>query len=406
MTARARVRIFDTTLRDGEQSPGFSMTPIEKVRLAEHLEALGTDIIEAGFPISSDGDFEAVKAVAAKMKHAAVAGLARAVTGDIDRAWEALSGAARPRIHVFLATSDLHLEHKLRIDRATCLARTRESVRYARERTADVEFSAEDATRSDLAFLCDVAEAAVEAGATTVNLPDTVGYALPADITRMFAAVRQRVGDGVTLSAHCHNDLGMAVANSLAAIEAGARQVECTINGIGERAGNASLEEVVMALHVRREALPYDTGIVTTLLVPTSQALAATVGIGVAPNKAIVGANAFAHESGIHQDGMLKHTLTYEIMRPESVGAAGTTLVLGKHSGMRGLDARCRAIGHRLGETELERVYRRVTELADRTKTVSDEQLAAIVREESGRTPVGASPRAASMARAQGAAWR
>jgi 2-isopropylmalate synthase len=382
------------------------MTPTEKVRMAEQLEALGVDIIEAGFPVSSDGDFEAVRAVALSVRNSSVAGLARAVTGDIDRAWEALKGAARPRIHVFLATSDLHLEHKLRIDRATCLARTREAVRYARERAEDVEFSAEDATRSDLDFLCEVAEVAVDAGATTVNLPDTVGYALPADITRMFSRVRARVGDGITLSAHCHNDLGLAVANSLAAVEAGARQVECTVNGIGERAGNASLEEVVMAMHVRREALPFETAVVTTRLVPTSQALAATVGIGVAPNKAVVGANAFAHESGIHQDGMLKNALTYEIMRPESVGAAGTTLVLGKHSGMRGLDARCRALGHRLGETELERVYRQVTALADRSKTVSDEQLAGIIREVAVRPPLGAAPRVAVGSRMQGAAWR
>jgi 2-isopropylmalate synthase len=379
---RERVRIFDTTLRDGEQAPGFSMTPAEKVRLAKQLDELGADIIEAGFPISSDGDFEAVRAVAAKVKRATIAGLARAVTGDIDRAWAALSGARHPRIHVFLATSDLHLEHKLRIDRATCLARTRESVAYARARTADVEFSAEDATRSDLEFLCDVAAAAVEAGATTINLPDTVGYGLPADITRMFTAVARRVGRGVTLSAHCHNDLGLAVANSLAAVQAGARQVECTINGIGERAGNAALEEIVMAMNVRREALPYDTSIATRRLVPTSQALSAIVGVTPPPNKAIVGENAFAHESGIHQDGMLKHELTYEIMRPESVGAAGTRLVLGKHSGMRGLDARCRALGHRLRQPELERIYRRVTELADRTKSVDDDHLAAIVQEE------------------------
>jgi 2-isopropylmalate synthase len=406
MTARPRVRIFDTTLRDGEQAPGFSMTAAEKVRMAEHLEALGADIIEAGFPISSEGDFEAVKAVAATIRHASVAGLARAVPGDIDRAWAALSGAVRPRIHVFLATSDLHLEHKLRIDRATCLARVREAVGHARQHTSDVEFSAEDATRSDLDFLCEVAEVAVDAGASTVNLPDTVGYALPADITRMFTRVRARVGTDITLSAHCHNDLGLAVANSLAAVEAGARQVECTINGIGERAGNASLEEVVMAFHVRREALPYDTGIVTTRLVPTSQALAATVGIGVAPNKAVVGANAFAHESGIHQDGMLKNALTYEIMRPELVGAAGTRLVLGKHSGMRGLDARCRALGHRLGERELERVYRRMTDLADRAKTVSDEQLAGIIRDEAGRPAVAPPARIRTGASAAGAAWR
>ena len=319
MKERAR-RIFDTTLRDGEQAPGFSMTPAEKVRMAEQLEQLGVDIIEAGFPISSDGDFEAVRAVAATVRTPVVAGLARAVAGDIDRAWAALAEARRPRIHVFLATSDLHLQHKLRIDRATCLARTREAVRRARGYTPDVEFSAEDATRSDLAFLCEVVEVAVEAGATTINLPDTVGYALPADITRMFTMVGERVGDAITLSAHCHNDLGLAVANSIAAVQAGARQVECTVNGIGERAGNAALEEFVMALHVRPDDLPYETGIVTPRLVPASQTLAATVGIGVAPNKAIVGANAFAHEAGIHQDGMLKHALTYEIMRPESVG--------------------------------------------------------------------------------------
>ncbi len=394
--SRERVRIFDTTLRDGEQAPGFSMTAAEKVRLAEELDALGADIIEAGFPVSSDGDFEAVRAVAARVKRASVAGLARAVTGDIDRAWAALSGARRPRIHVFLATSDLHLEHKLRIDRATCLARTRESVSYARTRTSDVEFSAEDATRSDLDFLCDVAAAAVEAGATTINLPDTVGYALPADITRMFTAVARRVGPSITLSAHCHNDLGLAVANSLAAVQAGARQVECTINGIGERAGNAALEEVVMAMNVRREALPYDTSIATTRLVPTSRTLSAICGVAPPPNKAIVGDNAFAHESGIHQDGMLKHELTYEIMRPESVGAAGTRLVLGKHSGLRGLDARCRALGHRLRQHELERIYRRVTDLADRTKAVDDDHLAAIVREEAAR----------DARQAQEAAWR
>jgi 2-isopropylmalate synthase len=255
-------------------------------------------------------------------------------------------------------------------------------VRYARERCENIEFSAEDATRSDLAFLCDVAEAVVDAGATTVNLPDTVGYALPADITRMFTAVRQRVGDSIILSAHNHDDLGMAVANSIAAIEAGARQVECTINGIGERAGNAALEEIVMALMVRREALPYHTGIHTPALVPTSQALSTIVGVPVPPNKAVVGANAFAHESGIHQDGMLKHELTYEIMRPESVGAPGTKLVLGKHSGVRGLDARCRALGYGLRQSELERLYRRVTAIADRSKSVNDEQLAAAIREE------------------------
>ena len=386
MATTSRIQVFDTTLRDGEQAPGFSMTAAEKLRLAQQLDRLGVDIIEAGFPISSDGDFEAVRAIAGAVQRPIIAGLARAIPADIDRAWAALQHATRPRIHVFLATSDIHLEHKLRITRAECLEQAAAAVRHARAYCDDVEFSAEDATRSDLDFLCAVAEAAVGAGATTINLPDTVGYALPSDIERMFTAVGRRIGgDGshrAVLSAHCHNDLGLAVANSLAAVQAGARQVECTINGIGERAGNASLEEIVMALEVRRDALPHRTGIHTPALVPTSNALSSIVGVHVPPNKAIVGANAFAHEAGIHQDGMLKYELTYEIMRPESVGAPGTRLVLGKHSGMRGLDARCRALGHRLRQPQLERLYVKVTALADRTKTVDDEQLAAIIREE------------------------
>jgi 2-isopropylmalate synthase len=382
MATTSRIQVFDTTLRDGEQAPGFSMTPAEKLRLAQQLDRLGVDIIEAGFPISSDGDFEAVRTIANAVRRPIIAGLARAIPADIDRAWAALSQAARPRIHVFLATSDIHLEHKLRISRDQCLAQVASAVAHARAYCDDVEFSAEDATRSDLAFLCEIAEAAVNAGATTINLPDTVGYALPTDIERMFTTVGNRIGNRAVLSAHCHNDLGMAVANSLAAVQAGARQVECTINGIGERAGNASLEEIVMALEVRADALPHVTGINTQALVPTSNALSSIVGVAVPPNKAIVGANAFAHEAGIHQDGMLKHELTYEIMRPESVGAPGTRLVLGKHSGMRGLDARCRALGHRLRQPELERLYLKVTALADRTKTVDDEQLTTIIREE------------------------
>ena len=382
MATRSRIHVFDTTLRDGEQAPGFSMTPAEKLRLAHQLDRLGVDIIEAGFPISSDGDFEAVKTIAGAVRRPIIAGLARAIPADIDRAWAALLSAARPRIHVFLATSDIHLEHKLRITRAQCLEQITRAVAHARSLCADVEFSAEDATRSDLAFLCEVSIAAVDAGATTINLPDTVGYALPADIQKMFSTVGQLLGDRAILSAHCHNDLGMAVANSIAAVQAGARQVECTINGIGERAGNASLEEIVMALEVRADALPHTTGIHTPGLVPASNALSAIVGVSVPPNKAIVGANAFAHEAGIHQDGMLKHELTYEIMRPESVGAPGTRLVLGKHSGMRGLDARCRALGHRLRQPELERLYIKVTALADRTKSVDDDQLAAIIRDE------------------------
>src|SRR6187402_3299323 len=382
MATTSRIQVFDTTLRDGEQAPGFSMTAAEKLRLAQQLDRLGVDIIEAGFPISSDGDFEAVRAIAGAVRRPIIAGLARAIPADIDRAWAALSQAARPRIHVFLATSDIHLEYKLRITRAQCLAQIVSAVAHARAYCDDVEFSAEDATRSDLEFLCDVAEAAVNAGATTINLPDTVGYALPTDIEKMFTTVGRRIGTRAVMSAHCHNDLGLAVANSLAAIQAGARQVECTINGIGERAGNASLEEFVMALEVRADALPHFTGIQTQALVPTSNTLSSIVGVSVPPNKAIVGANAFAHEAGIHQDGMLKHETTYEIMRPESVGAPGTRLVLGKHSGMRGLDARCRALGHRLRQPELERLYIKVTALADRTKSVDDEQLTAIIRNE------------------------
>ena len=380
--ATSRILVFDTSLRDGEQAPGFSMTAPEKLRLAKQLDRLGVDIIEAGFPISSDGDFEAVRTIAGAVRRPIVAGLARAIPADIDRAWAALSHAARPRIHVFLATSDIHLEFKLRITRAQCIEQIASAVAHARAYCDDVEFSAEDATRSDLDFLCQAAAAAVAAGATTINLPDTVGYALPTDIDRLFRAVATRIGNRAVLSAHCHNDLGLAVANSLAAVQAGARQVECTINGIGERAGNASLEEIVMALEVRSDALPHRTGIHTPALVPTSNTLSSIVGVSVPPNKAIVGANAFAHEAGIHQDGMLKHELTYEIMRPETVGAAGTKLVLGKHSGMRGLDARCRALGHRLRQPELERLYRKVTALADRTKTVNDDQLTAIIREE------------------------
>jgi 2-isopropylmalate synthase len=386
MATITRIQVLDTTLRDGEQAPGFSMTAQEKLRLALQLDRLGVDIIEAGFPISSDGDFEAVRTIAGAVRRPIIAGLARAIPADIDRAWAALSQAARPRIHVFLATSDIHLQHKLRITRAQCLAQIASAVAHAKAYCDDVEFSAEDATRSELDFLCEVAKTAVAAGATTINLPDTVGYALPNDIERMFTTVGKVIGaslgNGAVMSAHCHNDLGLAVANSLAAVQAGARQVECTINGIGERAGNASLEEIVMAIEVRADALPHRTGIQTQGLVPTSNTLSSIVGVSVPPNKAIVGANAFAHEAGIHQDGMLKHELTYEIMRPESVGAPGTRLVLGKHSGLRGLDARCRALGHRLRQPELERLYVRVTALADRTKTVDDDQLTTIIRDE------------------------
>lgn len=367
-----RVWIFDTTLRDGEQAPGFSMTVPQKLRMAEALDALGVDIIEAGFPVASSGDFDAVRAVSEAFRRPRIAALCRAVRQDIEGAARALAYAARPRIHVVIATSDLHLQYKLRVDRATCLQQAVDAVRIARALCDDVEFSAEDATRSDLAFLSTVAEAAAEAGATVINLPDTVGYAMPADIRRMFNYVRRRVGHGVTLSAHCHDDLGMAVANSLAAVEAGARQVECTVNGIGERAGNASLEEVVMALHVRHDRLPFQTGIVTNALVPSSRTLSDVVGVAVPPNKAIVGANAFAHEAGIHQDGVLKNPLTYEIMRPATVGASGSRIVIGKHSGKRGLDARCRELGHHLRGEALDRVYQRLMDVADTGRAIDD----------------------------------
>jgi 2-isopropylmalate synthase len=383
-----RVRVFDTTLRDGEQAPGFSMSVEAKLRVARELERLGVDIIEAGFPVASAGDFDAVRAVAESVRRPTIAALARAVPADIERAWDALRPAARARIHVFLATSDLHLECKLRIDRATCVRQVIDSVRLARTLCQDVEFSAEDATRSDLAFLTKVAEAAVEAGASTINLPDTVGYAMPADITRMFRTVGARVGYRAVLSAHCHDDLGMAVANSIAAIEAGARQVECTVNGIGERAGNDALEEIVMALSVRQDHLPYTTGIHTVALVPTSRTLAEVVSVPVAPNKAIVGANAFAHEAGIHQDGVLKNVMTYEIMRPETVGAPGTRLVLGKHSGTRGVDARCRELGYRLSPAHLERVYRRLIALADAVGTIEDGTLVNLIEAETGQSAV------------------
>ncbi|MEW6323172.1 MAG: 2-isopropylmalate synthase [Acidobacteriota bacterium] len=381
MASPAPVTIFDTTLRDGEQAPGFSMRPAEKVRLARQLDALGVDVIEAGFPVSSVGDYEAVRAVAGAVRRPIVAALARALPGDIDRAWAALSEAARPRIHVFLATSDIHLKHKLRIDRDQCLRRAVAAVTHARALCGDVEFSAEDATRSDVPFLADLADAVVTAGAGTVNLPDTVGYALPRDIHHMMGTVVERLNGRAVVSAHCHDDLGLAVANSLAAIEAGARQVECTINGIGERAGNAALEEIVMALRVRQDALGAATGIRSERLYETSRLLSDIVSVPVPPNKAIVGDNAFAHESGVHQDGMLKHALTYEIMEPASVGAPGTRLVIGKHSGLRGIDARCRALGHHLRPEELGRVYQRLIDLADQIKVLDDARLAEVIAE-------------------------
>ncbi|MCA1633706.1 MAG: 2-isopropylmalate synthase [Acidobacteria bacterium] len=381
MTCAERITVFDTTLRDGEQSPGCSMNLEEKVRLARRIESLGVDVIEAGFPIASEGDFAAVRAVAAECRQVTVAALCRTTGADVIRAWEAVRGAARPRLHTFVATSDIHLEHKLRKTRREVLEMTRESVRLARTLTADVEFSAEDATRSDVDFLCEVLEAAAGAGATTLNIPDTVGYTTPMEFAQLIRLVRERVvrESGVVVSVHCHNDLGLAVANSLAAIEAGARQVECTINGIGERAGNAALEEVVMALRVRSDRLPYACGVDTGQIYPTSQLLSEIIGFGVQPNKAIVGRNAFAHEAGIHQHGVLSNPLCYEIMTPESVGVPTNRIVLGKHSGRHALAQRYAELGHALAGAELNDVYASFTELADRKKRIYDQDLLSLL---------------------------
>jgi 2-isopropylmalate synthase len=378
--SKDRLIIFDTTLRDGEQSPGFSMNTDEKIRLARQIEALGADIIEAGFPIASDDDAHAVRLIAEEIRRPVIAALARCNPADIERAGESLRPAERSRIHTFIATSDLHLERKLRIGRDECLQAVTDGVRQARGYTDDVEFSAEDATRSDMDFLCRVVETAIAAGATTINLPDTVGYCTPEEIEEFFSQVRDRVrgAEGVVFSAHCHDDLGLAVANSLAAMRAGVRQVECTINGIGERAGNASLEEIVMATRVKPDRLPYTTSIDTTQLVRTSRLLSELTQEPVQANKAIVGRNAFAHEAGIHQDGVIKDRRTYEIMTPSDVGVE-STLVLGKHSGRHAVKKRCEDLGHELSRFELDRVYREVIALADRQKSVSDDDVSAIV---------------------------
>ena len=389
-----QVMIFDTTLRDGEQSPGCSMTWDEKLRLAYQLDLLGVDVIEAGFPIASDGDFRAVRAIAQNVRRAVIAALARSCHDDVTRAWQGLEGAAHPRIHTFIATSDIHLQHKLKISRQQCLEQARSAVRLAKSFCEDVEFSPEDATRTDLNFLCEVLEAVIEAGATTVNIPDTVGYAVPAEYAGLIQTLRRRVGgiENVTISAHCHNDLGLAVANSLAAVSAGARQVECTINGIGERAGNTALEEFVMIMRTRPDRFPYPTGVITEHLFPVSQLLTEITGSPVQPNKAILGRNAFAHEAGIHQDGMIKNPLTYQIMTPQSVGVPGTSLVLGKHSGRHALGLRCEQLGFQLNRRELDQIYRLFVELADNTKTVEDRQIAELVgRIRIGCTPVGSS---------------
>lgn len=375
-----RLTIFDTTLRDGEQAPGFSLRLDEKLALARQLRTLGVDIIEAGFPIASEADAEAVRLVSTQVQGPVIAALARCHPKDIERAAWALSPAPRARIHVFIATSDLHLERKLRMTREECLKTAMTAVRLARNHTDDVQFSAEDATRSDPDFLCQIIEAVIQSGATTINLPDTVGYSTPDEVAAFFGSVIARVpsSDQVTFSAHCHDDLGLAVANTLAALGAGARQVECTINGIGERAGNASLEEIVMAIRVRGDRLPYTDNITTQEIYASSQLLTALTGESVQANKAIVGRNAFAHEAGIHQDGMLKDRRTYEIMRPEDVGVTAT-LVLGRHSGRHAVQRRCEQIGYTLDGAALDRVYRDVISHAAREKVVNDSDLAAIV---------------------------
>lgn len=380
---KQRISIFDTTLRDGEQSPGCSMNLNEKVRMAMALQSLGVEVIEAGFPIASDGDFAAVKAVAERCRQVTVAALCRTAEQDVARAAEALVGAARPRIHTFVATSDIHLEHKLKKSRREVIEMTRDAVRQAALYADEVEFSAEDATRSDPNYLCEVLDTAVEAGANVLNIPDTVGYTTPTEYSALIQQVQTRVvrDREVTISVHCHNDLGLAVANSLAAIEAGARQVECTINGIGERAGNASLEEIVMALRVRADRLPFETGVQTEQLYSVSQLLSQIVGFDVQPNKAIVGRNAFAHEAGIHQHGVINNPLCYEIMTPESVGVPANSLVLGKHSGRHALSLRYVELGFELTPTELDEAYARFTNIADRKKRIYDQDLISLLSE-------------------------
>ena len=373
-----RVLIFDTTLRDGEQSPGCSMNVREKRRMAAKLVDLGVDIIEAGFPVASDGDFESVRIIARDTRRVSVAALARACPADIGRAAAALEEAEHPRIHTFIATSDNHLKYKLRKTRAQVLNEAVEAVRLARRYVDDVEFSAEDATRTDIDFLLEVTRATVAAGASTVNIPDTVGYCTPDEFGETIARLVADVGDAAAISVHCHNDLGLAVANSLAAVQAGARQVECTVNGIGERAGNCALEEIVMVLQVRRDRLPHSTRINTPQLYPASQLLSSLIAFGPQPNKAIVGRNAFAHEAGIHQDGVLKERTTYEIIDPASVGVPESRLVLGKHSGRHALRARCEGLGFTLTPAQIDAVYRQFIALADRKKGVTDDEIAAM----------------------------
>jgi 2-isopropylmalate synthase len=376
-----RVLIFDTTLRDGEQSPGASMNLEEKLRIAKVLEELKVDVIEAGFPIASNGDFEAVRAVARNIKDSAVCGLARAARLDIERAWEALEGAERPRIHTFLSTSPLHMKFKLQMEPEQVHQAVADSVAFARNLCDDVEWSPEDGTRTEHDFLCRCVETAIKAGARTINVPDTVGYTVPDEFAALIRMLFDRVPniDKATISVHCHNDLGLAVANSLAAVKAGARQVECTINGLGERAGNAAMEEIVMALKTRSDAMPYTTRVATEHITKASHLVSTITGFPVQPNKAIVGANAFAHESGIHQDGVLKHAGTYEIMTPESVGLNRSILVMGKHSGRHAFKSKLKELGYELGDNAIQEAFRRFKDLADKKKEVYDEDIIALV---------------------------
>jgi len=384
-TTMEKILIFDTTLRDGEQSPGFSMNIQEKLQVAKQLEKLDIDIIEAGFPIASEGDFHAVRTIAKSIKRSKIAALARAEDKDIDRAWEAIQEAPHPVIHTFISTSDIHLKHQLHLSRKEVLRKAVHAVKRAKSYTPQVEFSAMDATRTERDYLCQVVEAAINAGASTINIPDTVGYAIPQEFGDLIKHLRKNVSniDKAILGVHCHNDLGLAVANSLAAVLNGARQVECTINGIGERAGNASMEEIVMSIHTRKDFFKQlYTQIVTEQIYPTSRLLTQITGISVQPNKAIVGSNAFAHESGIHQDGLLKEKITYEIMTPESIGISQSTLVLGKHSGRHAFRDRLKKLGYELSDEEVNVLFKQFKDLADKKKEVFDEDLEALIAEE------------------------
>jgi len=384
-----KIIVFDTTLRDGEQSPGYSMNIAEKMYLASQLEKLRVDVLEAGFPASSEGDFEAVRMIAKKVRNVEIAALARTSKKDIDTAWSAIKEAEHPRLHIFIATSDIHLQHKLQLTRDQVLAKAVETVAYAKQLTDNIEFSAEDGSRTDRDFLCRIFEAVIRAGATTVNLPDTVGYAIPSEFADCVAYIKgntPNIGKAI-LSVHCHNDLGLATANTLASISAGAQQVEVTVNGIGERAGNTSLEEVVMAIHARRNYLDCFTTINTKEIYPSSHLLAMITGIAVQPNKAIVGANAFAHEAGIHQDGVLKNKTTYEIMEPATIGLKANRLIIGKHSGRHAFKDRLRGFGYDFSDIEIDHLFRRFKELADKRKEIVDEDLEVLIAEEILRVP-------------------